>query len=121
MFKKKEKKNVVNGDKIKKKIVHSRKDSAQKTIPFLNIYDDGIVEISKGKFSKTIEFPDINYHMANEESQEGIFVKYCELLNYFNSSAHLQITINNKSINTALLTALLNIWIHILNIYINKK
>ncbi|WP_326910663.1 VirB4-like conjugal transfer ATPase, CD1110 family [Sedimentibacter sp. MB31-C6] len=76
-----------------------RSNSAQGTIPITNIYEDGIIETKKGEYSKTLQFIDINYHIAREDDQIDIFAKYCEFLNFFNSSVKLQITINNKPIN----------------------
>ncbi len=76
-----------------------RPKTAQKTIPISNVFDDGIIETRKGEFSKTLQFLDINYSSAREEEQFSMFTKYCNLLNYFNSSMNIQITINNKIID----------------------
>lgn len=73
--------------------------TAQQTVPYLMAYDDGIIETKKGAFSKTIQFFDINYQIARQDDKEDIFIKYCELLNYFNSTIGLQITVINKSVN----------------------
>lgn len=73
--------------------------TAQQTIPYIMAYEDGIIEVSKGRFSRTIKFADINYHIARQEDKEDIFIRYCEFLNYFNSTIDIQITIINKSIN----------------------
>lgn len=73
--------------------------TAQQTIPYNKVYEDGIFEIGKGSYSKVVKFYDINYQIARQDDKEDIFVKYCEFLNYFNSQITLQITIINKSIN----------------------
>ena len=73
--------------------------TAQQTVPYLRAYDDGILETRKGSFSKTIKFKDINYQIARHDDKEDIFVKYCDLLNYFNSTIDVQITVLNKSVN----------------------
>lgn len=73
--------------------------TAQKTIPILNAFDDGIIESRKGEFSKSFVFLDINYHSIREDEQVNTFAKYCEFLNFFNSTISLQITVNNKTIN----------------------
>ena len=83
-------------NKARKKVMPK---TAQKTIPIVNAYDDGIIESRSGEFSKSFEFLDINYHAAREDDQVDIFAKYCEFLNFFNSTVNLQITINNKNIN----------------------
>lgn len=61
--------------------------------------EDGVCEVEKGVFSKTIKFADINYEIAKKEDQVDIFSKYCEFLNYFNDSIKVQITIQNRYIN----------------------
>ena len=61
--------------------------------------EDGICEVEKGVFSKTIKFSDINYEIAKKEDQVDIFSKYCEFLNYFNETIKVQITIQNRYIN----------------------
>lgn len=76
-----------------------KSSTSQNTVPILNTYEDGIIETKKGEYSKTLQFLDINYHLARDDDQEDIFSKYCEFLNFFNSTVKLQITINNKSIN----------------------
>ncbi len=73
--------------------------TAQKTVPVKNAFDDGIIESQKGEYSKSFEFIDINYHAIREDDQIDTFAKYCEFLNFFNSTINLQVTINNKSIN----------------------
>ena len=73
--------------------------TSQETIPYLMAYDDGVIEIKKEFFLRRFNFFDINYQIARQEDKEDIFIKYCELLNYFNSTVGLQITVINKSIN----------------------
>lgn len=88
-------------DRRKEKTINKSKNkkSTQDTIPYLNEYKDGILEIRKGVFSKTIHFSDINYRTARKDEQESIFTTWCEFLNSFNANIGLQVTVNNKSIN----------------------
>ena len=55
----------------------------QDVIPITAIYDDGIFQIGKDKFSKTYKFSDINYAVASREDKEAMFLEYSELLNSF--------------------------------------
>ncbi len=88
-------------DKIltKNKLNKPRPNTAQKTIPITSVFDDGIIETRKNEFSKTLQFTDVNYNSAKDEEQLSMFTKYCNLLNYFNSSINVQVTINNKIID----------------------
>lgn len=102
IFKKTGKNNKIaeeNMKNIKNKIKVKKSATSQTTIPISSIHEDGIIETKKGEYSKTLQFIDINYHIAREDDQIDIFSKYCEFLNFFNSTVKLQITIYNKSIN----------------------
>ena len=63
------------------------------------MFEDGICEIEEGLYSKTIKISDINYQIARREEQVDIFTRYCELLNYFDSTMKLQISIINRRID----------------------
>lgn len=71
----------------------------QDVIPIKAIYDDGIFNVGKDKFSKTFKFTDINYAVASREDKEAMFLEYSELLNSFDSGATTKITINNRRLN----------------------
>ena len=62
------------------------KKSAQNTLPFRMITGDGIIEIEKGLYSKSVFFNDINYQIGKDEDKLDIFTKYGLLLNYFDPS-----------------------------------
>ena len=70
--------------------------SAQESIPYREMYRDGICRVTDRLYSKTIEFGDINYHLAQNEDKNQIFEAYCDLLNYFDSSLGVQISSVNK-------------------------
>lgn len=74
-------------------------DSAQTSIPYDETFRDGICQISKHLFSKTIQFFDINYQLAQNDAKTTIFENYCEFLNYFDSSIQFQITFLNQQEN----------------------
>lgn len=67
--------------------------------------EDGICEIEPGLFSKTLRFSDINYQTARRDDQIDIFSRYCELLNYFSPSIHVQISLVNYRIDPDLFQA----------------
>ena len=73
--------------------------TAQHTIRYKRMFEDGICEVENGLYSKCIKFADINYQIAKREEQVEIFSRYCEFLNYFDPSINLQITIHNKHID----------------------
>ena len=72
--------------------------SAQDTIPIDTIYKDGIFRIGN-KYSKSYRFFDINYSIASKDEKMDLFLNYGELLNSFDSSMMVKITINNRKID----------------------
>lgn len=69
--------------------------TAQETIPYDRIWPDGIC-LSDGKlFTKILQYQDINYQLAQNEDKTAIFDGWCEFLNYFDSSIHLQLSFLN--------------------------
>ena len=47
--------------------------TAQQSIPYLRMFQDGICQVTKTFFSKTIQFYDINYQLALNEDKTTIF------------------------------------------------
>ena len=66
--------------------------TAQATIPYDRIWQDGICKINTTRFTKTLRFQDINYQLAQNEDKTAIFDGWCDFLNYFDSSIHFQLS-----------------------------
>ena len=80
----------------------SRKEvptTAQQTIPYQEIYPDGICRMEEHFFTKTLEFFDINYQLAQNEDKTLIFENYCDFLNYFDSSIRVQLSFVNQMVD----------------------
>ena len=60
-----------------------------------------VLRIDEHRFSKTYRFEDINYSIARQEEQEAIFLGYCSVLNSFDTSVDLQVTVYNNRVNKA--------------------
>ena len=69
--------------------------TAQETIPFQRMWPDGVCRVTDKYYTKTIQFQDINYQLAQNEDKDAIFGSWCEFLNYFDSSIHLQFSFLN--------------------------
>ncbi len=69
--------------------------SAQKSIPYEQVYKDGICKVAGKLYSKTILFDDINYQLAENEDKASIFESWCNCLNYFDTSIKFQLTFLN--------------------------
>jgi len=72
--------------------------SAQQTIPYVEMLRDGICKVREGFYTKTIEYEDINYSVASGDDQAAIFDGYCAFLNYFDAALPFQLSfINHRS------------------------
>ena len=71
----------------------------QDVIPINRIWEDGIFQVSKNKYSKCFRFSDINYAVASKSDKEGMFLEYSELLNSFDVGATTKISILNRRLN----------------------
>ena len=71
--------------------------SAQQSIPFQRMFPDGICRVSDNYYTKTIQFQDINYQLAQQEDKTAIFEEWCSFLNFFDSSVHFELSFMNMS------------------------
>lgn len=71
----------------------------QDAIPVKAVYEDGIFQLAKNKYSKSWKFTDINYDVLSDEERIETIKSYGALLNSFESSATTKITIHNRRIS----------------------
>lgn len=72
--------------------------TAQQTIPYDRIWPDGICLTNGTRYTKTLQFQDINYQLAQNEDKTAIFDGWCDFLNYFDSSIHFQLSFLNVAV-----------------------
>ena len=70
--------------------------TAQQTIPYLQMYPDGICRVTEKKYSKSLVFEDINYQLAQADDKTAIFENWCDFLNYFDASVSVQLSFINQ-------------------------
>ena len=70
--------------------------TAQQTIPYQQMYPDGICKVTEKKYSKSIAFEDINYQLAGSDDKTAIFENWCDFLNYFDASVSVQLSFINQ-------------------------
>ena len=75
--------------------------TAQQTIPFDRMFQDGICRIGQDYYTKTIQFQDINYQLAMQEDKTEIFEEWCSFLNFFDSSIHFELSFMNLATDSA--------------------
>ena len=87
---------------IKAVVERAKKDNgipqtAQQSIPFQRMFPDGICRVTDSYYTKTIQFQDINYQLAQQEDKTAIFDEWCSFLNFFDSSIHFELSFMNLS------------------------
>ena len=85
---------------VKAVIERAKKDNgipqtAQQSIPFQRMFPDGICRVTDSYYTKTIQFQDINYQLAQQEDKTAIFDEWCCFLNFFDSSIHFELSFMN--------------------------
>ena len=109
-FKKQEKRNIkmpahltrAEQKEIREIIKRAEKDdgiprTAQQSIPFDRMFQDGICRIGSDYYTKTLQFQDINYQLALQEDKTEIFEEWCAFLNFFDSSVHFELSFMNMA------------------------
>ena len=54
--------------------------TAQDSIPFQRMFPDGICRVTDNYYTKTIQYQDINYQLAQQEDKTAIFDEWCGCL-----------------------------------------
>ena len=65
--------------------------SAQDTLPFRQMYPDGLCRLDDTTWSRCIEFEDVNYQLAQKDDQTAIFEALCDMYNAHDSLSLIHI------------------------------
>lgn len=57
----------------KAKRTDKKEKSSQDSIPYLLMRQDGICQVTRNHYTKTIQFRDINYQLSDNEDKQAIF------------------------------------------------
>lgn len=63
------------------------------TLPFRQMYPDGLCKLDDTIWSRCIEFADVNYQLAQPDDQTAIFEALCDMYNAHDSSIGMEITL----------------------------
>ena len=75
--------------------------TAQQSIPFQRMFEDGTCRVRPGYYTRTIQYQDINYQLAQQEDKTAIFEEWCSFLNFFDSSIHFELSFVNAATDSA--------------------
>lgn len=96
---KEQQKQIQNRMRKLKKLNTNNKSATQTVIPFIEMLNDGVCCLENRRFSRTIEFFDTNYEIANFDEKNSIFNRWCSLINYFDENIDFQFTYENQRQN----------------------
>jgi len=74
--------------------------TVQQSLPYVECYQNGIIQIEPCKFSKTFQFDDISFKTSSDEDQEGIYERYQKFLNTLQPKEDVFITFVNEKENS---------------------
>jgi hypothetical protein len=81
--------------------------TAQDTIPFLEVYDNGIFLVGENTYTLIFAFDNLDYSLLRDEEQLETYERYQKLLNALPSDVAYQEFIMNSSVNTSRLESVL--------------
>ena len=75
--------------------------SVQDTLPFRQMYPDGLCRLDDTTWSRCIEFEDVNYQLAGQDDQTAIFEALCDMYNAHDASIGMELTLICRKVNRA--------------------
>jgi hypothetical protein len=81
--------------------------TAQDTIPFMEVYDNGLFLVGENRYTLIFAFENLDYSLLREEEQFEVYQRYQKLLNALPTDVSYQEFIMNSSVNTAKLEQVL--------------
>ena len=88
----KKSKKAAQADKVKEQVLKYVQD----TIPYENVFEDGIFVNKYGEYSKVYPILDVNFKIESPDVQANIYLDYQDLFNTFSSDTHLQVSLVNR-------------------------
>jgi len=92
-------KRLYNGNTNK----HSKPSTAQQSITFEKMYQDGICQVKDSYYTKMVEFNDINYELLEVDDQGYILEEYSKFINYFDPAIKFELFLFGRQINEKVL------------------
>ena len=71
--------------------------TAQQSIPMQRMFEDGTCRVKPNYYTRTIQYQDINYQLAQQEDKTAIFEEWCSFLNFFDSTIKFELSFVNMA------------------------
>ncbi|MCR4597823.1 MAG: conjugal transfer protein TraE [Acetatifactor sp.] len=86
----------VREKEAKQKGKHKKEITTQQTIALEEAYPDGICKTRGDRYTKMIEFTDVNYALLDDEERRAVLEAYSKCINSFNPNVHCQLFLFNR-------------------------
>ena len=83
----------------KKKQTINIPNSIAESIPYDQVYENGLIEVRTGVFSKSYQIEDVNFKTANQDKQYTIAQQYGEFLGSFDTGVSVEVTLYNRTVS----------------------
>ena len=90
-----EKKGIKGSKNVKPKKKKSLPRTTQQTLGYVEAYENGVIQVEPGVFSKVYRFDDISFKTLSDEQQEMIYDLYTKFLNSLSSEEDIYFSIVN--------------------------
>ena len=78
-----------------KKATKKAKQTMQDSIPYIRVFENGVIETKPDVYTKAYRLVDVNFKIAPDKEQLTIFQDFGSFLNSFPSDVRFQIVIQN--------------------------
>ena len=83
----------------KSKIKYTIPRSVADSIPYECVYRDGIIKLKEQEYSKTYEIPDVNFKIADDNTQVQITEMYMQFLDALPEDCRVEVSILNETVD----------------------
>lgn len=97
LFKKSNPEQTSQNKKSTKKQEERQFLTAQDSIFYQSMMQDGMCILGDDMYSRTYRFDDVNYRLNRRDDQEQTFIKFCEMYNYLDPETFFQILLVNRT------------------------
>lgn len=92
---------------MKQRVMEKANPTAQDSIKYTLQFEEGLMHVVEGEYSKTYRLGEVDYEVSMEQEQEDIVVGYADGLNTLDKNSRYQLLVLNKRIDDSLLESIL--------------
>ncbi|MEI5992465.1 prgJ [Enterococcus termitis] len=92
---------------MKQRVLEKANPTAQDSIKYTTQFQEGLMHIVEGEYSKTYRLGEVDYEVAMDDEQEDVVVGYADGLNTLDKNSRYQLLVLNKRMNDSLLESIL--------------